>query len=261
MVIDGHVHLVLKRDGRTCADEAIAEFRREMDRSGIDGACVMQHTVRAGRVVRFPDEAEVRDRAEIAAGVASRHGGSIYTLLSMNPNHRPGFLLELFREYFAAGRIHGAKVACEMSPTDERFEPFARLLDEYSVPVLIHTFLKSASFYPFEALPAEIAELARRHPHLPIVMPHLVGCRFRGIEEVADCANVWVDTSGNYAERGHIEHAVRLLGEDRIVFGSDYYIRDMAVQKAHVLGAEIGDRAKEKILSANFLAMMKGAGR
>jgi uncharacterized protein len=261
MVIDGHVHLVLKRESRSCADEAIGDFCREMDRCGIDRACIMQHTVLSGKVVRYADEAEVRDRAETMADIGSRYRDRIYTNLYMNPNHRPEFVRELCREYFARGRIDGAKIACEMSPSDERFEPLARLLDEHAVPVLIHTFLKSTSFYPFEALPSEIAGLARRHPQLRIVMPHLVGCRFRGVEEVADCANVWVDTSGNYAERGHLEHAVRVLGPDRIIFGSDYYIRDMAVQKHHVLGAEIDDAVKDKILSANFLGMMRGAGR
>ena len=51
----------------------------------------------------------------------------------------------------------------------------------------------------------------------------------RGIEAVADCPNVVVDTSGGDPQSGIVEIAVAALGLTRVVFGSDAPIRHFGV--------------------------------
>jgi predicted TIM-barrel fold metal-dependent hydrolase len=53
-----------------------------------------------------------------------------------------------------------------------------------------------------------------------------------------------------------IEYAVKTLGEDRIVFGSDYPFFSQYDEVAKIKGARISDQAKEKILSKNLERML-----
>ena len=69
--------------------------------------------------------------------------------------------------------------------------------------------------------------------------------------DIADLPNVLVDTSGSQPEAGMVEYAVRHLGAERVVYGSDWPIRDFGTQVARVLSAEISDEAKELILRGN----------
>jgi predicted TIM-barrel fold metal-dependent hydrolase len=53
------------------------------------------------------------------------------------------------------------------------------------------------------------------------------------------------------------ETAVRELGADRVLFGSDAPGRSFASQLGKVSGAEISDRDKEKILSGNLRKILE----
>jgi hypothetical protein len=67
-----------------------------------------------------------------------------------------------------------------------------------------------------------------------------------------------IDVAGFDPTAGAVEMAVRELGADRIVFGSDAGIRSFASQLAKVLGAEIPEQAKRQILSGNLRRLMAG---
>ena len=75
-------------------------------------------------------------------------------------------------------------------------------------------------------------------------------------------ANVLYDTSGGQPTAGVLEDAVRLLGAQRVVFGSDGIFpgegRDIAVARACVDGANITRRERELILSENALRILEG---
>ncbi|MEC8933001.1 MAG: amidohydrolase family protein, partial [Candidatus Latescibacterota bacterium] len=78
----------------------------------------------------------------------------------------------------------------------------------------------------------------------------------RGVEEVVDCDNVYVDTSGGDPEWGMTELAVERLGAHRVVFGSDAPIRHFGVSLAKVLGADLDEAQKERILWANLRSIL-----
>ena len=73
----------------------------------------------------------------------------------------------------------------------------------------------------------------------------------------AQYSNVYLETSGGQVS--DIEIAVELLGEDRIVFGTDLPIGGAAAGKWNVHkinAARISDRAKERILGQNILEIL-----
>jgi hypothetical protein len=83
-------------------------------------------------------------------------------------------------------------------------------------------------------------------------MAHLNGVRERGIQDIADCPNVYIDTSGGEPESALIEYAIQVIGAERIVYGSDAPIRDFAVQLGKVLGANLTREQYEGILWKNI---------
>ena len=87
-------------------------------------------------------------------------------------------------------------------------------------------------------------------------MAHLNGCGVRGILDIQDLPNVYMDTSGSQPDAGFIEYAVAKIGAERILFGSDVPIRDYATQLAKVTGAAIPAEAKELILGANAARLL-----
>ena len=55
---------------------------------------------------------------------------------------------------------------------------------------------------------------------------------------------------------GVVEMAVRELGADRVIYGSDYPGRSFASQLAKVLGADISQDAKQAILAGNLRRLL-----
>ena len=82
-------------------------------------------------------------------------------------------------------------------------------------------------------------------------MAHLNGCGLRGLEDVADCPNVVVDTSGGDPESGIVEAAVAALGPRRVLNASDTPIRHLAVSIGKTVGADLPLAVKRDILYNN----------
>jgi predicted TIM-barrel fold metal-dependent hydrolase len=89
-------------------------------------------------------------------------------------------------------------------------------------------------------------------------MAHLNGCGERGVLDILDTTNVFVDTSGGQPEAGVLEFAVARLGAKRILFGSDWPIRDFGVQVGRILGAELTKTERDMIFSGNARRILKG---
>ena len=109
---------------------------------------------------------------------------------------------------------------------------------------------------PTESEPKQLVALARRHPETNFLMAHAGGDWERGLRTVRDLPNIYPDTCGNDPEAGFTELAVRLVGAERLVFGSDANGRSFGSQLAKVTGAEITEEQRRLILSENLLRLM-----
>jgi predicted TIM-barrel fold metal-dependent hydrolase len=82
-------------------------------------------------------------------------------------------------------------------------------------------------------------------------MAHLGGVGIKGVEDVADCHNVYIDTSGAQPEAGLVEYAVTRIGAERIVYGSDAPCRTFGAQMARIREADITEAQRRLIFSEN----------
>ncbi len=119
-------------------------------------------------------------------------------------------------------------------------------------PILQHTWLNANGNGPGESTPADLVELARRHPDANFICAHAGGDWERGIRIVRPMANISVDVAGFDPTAGMVEMAVRELGAERVLYGSDVGGRSFASQLGKVLGADIPDSAKELMLGGNL---------
>jgi predicted TIM-barrel fold metal-dependent hydrolase len=81
---------------------------------------------------------------------------------------------------------------------------------------------------------------------------------FRRIDTVAKNPNFYLDTSGYGHDRvGVLEYAVKTIGPDRVLFGSDFSINDPGTVIARIRNSFLTPEQKQKILSGNLLELLK----
>jgi predicted TIM-barrel fold metal-dependent hydrolase len=123
--------------------------------------------------------------------------------------------------------------------------------------IMQHTWFKTGGKQgPGESTPSELAELAAKYPEQKFLCAHAGGDWEQGIRAVAESPNVLVETSGFDATAGFIEMAVRELGAGRIVFGSHLPSRSLGTELGKVVGAEISDEDRKRILGENYRRLL-----
>jgi predicted TIM-barrel fold metal-dependent hydrolase len=103
-------------------------------------------------------------------------------------------------------------------------------------------------------LAAEAERCIRGHGLKGVKLEATVRARDARLDPILDIRpypNVVVDTSGSQPMGEMIEYAVRTIGADRIVYGSDVPGRDFSAQLGRVWGARLGDADRHRILHRN----------
>jgi hypothetical protein len=119
-----------------------------------------------------------------------------------------------------------------------------------------HTWIKTPGNLPGESTPMDLAQLAARFPAVPIICGHTGAQWEMGIRAVRTHRKVSVDLAGSDPTAGFTEMAVRELGAERVIYGSDSGGRSMASQLGKVYGANISAEARGLILGENLKRMM-----
>lgn len=119
-------------------------------------------------------------------------------------------------------------------------------LAERHCPLLVHTY-SSAIESPWAVVP-----VAKEYPELPIIMAHMGGDRWwEGLEAAGESPNLHVDPCATWADADKVAWAVRKLGAERVLFGSDYPLFDAGYTLGMIEDAEIADEERELILYGN----------
>jgi uncharacterized protein len=105
----------------------------------------------------------------------------------------------------------------------------------------------------------ELAELAARHPQATLICGHSGGDWERGLRVIRPHKNISADLAGGDPTAGVTEMAVRELGAERVIYGSDVGGRSFASQLAKVFGADIPESAKRLILGENLKRLLRPA--
>jgi len=110
----------------------------------------------------------------------------------------------------------------------------------------------------------EMQYLAETFPETTMVFPHFGGNRediFKRFEIVAKHPNTYMDLSGSGIERvGILEYAVKTIGIDRLLYGSDFTINEPESVLVRVKNAFLTPEDREKILFRNVERLLARAG-
>jgi len=248
--IDMHAHPPLDKS-RT---ESMLAAARE---SGIER--IILSSLGQAEMQPFPSVAEVRCCNREVCDLVDRHPGFVYGLAYVNPNHLE--TQAVLGETLQHPGIVGVKLWISCRDDLGRLDPVYPVLDAAvarDIPVLCHTFYRTGGNLPGELSPADVVDFSRRYPTAKLIMAHLGGQWLRGIRAVKSCPNVWVDFSGSRAYLGSVENAVNTLGAERVLFGSDAYIRHFSAMLTKVVAAQLSVAQKRRILWDNSAALFFG---
>ena len=103
---------------------------------------------------------------------------------------------------------------------------------------------------------AGILALARQFPTLKFFMGHMGSALWPQALAVAqEQPNLFAEICAPVPARPRIEDAVKALGADRVLFGSDYPVINPAYMLGTILGADITDADRRRILCENALRL------
>jgi predicted TIM-barrel fold metal-dependent hydrolase len=154
------------------------------------------------------------------------------------------------------GPMVGVKLWVAKRCNAPELDPIVEHAASLEAVVLQHTYMKITGNLPGESVPSDIAELARRHPSAPLIAAHSGADWELGIRALRRTKNVAVDICGFDPTAGVVEMAVRELGAERVLYGSDAGLRTFASQLAKVMGADIPESARSLILGGNLKRML-----
>jgi predicted TIM-barrel fold metal-dependent hydrolase len=188
-----------------------------------------------------PPPEKLRQANDEVLRAVRAHPDRAFGLAYLNPKHTQASLDELNR-CVRDGPMVGVKLW---------------VAQRCNAPVLQHTWLKITGNLPGESTPMDLVELAARHPEATLVWGHTGGDCEAGIRTIRPCHNVYADLAGGDPTAGLTEMAVRELGAERVLYGSDAGGRTFASQLAKVLGADIPERARRLILAENLKRLLR----
>ncbi len=270
--VDVHLHL-----SRWWPDLAHTAYRadleynsrgllEEMDGAGIDYGLVIQ-------IYEAPsaDEALAESRT-----LATASGGRLRPVVTVDPTRGEATVHDALALWEHDPLIAGIKLFpgyLPFYPHDPRLDPIYEFAHRHDLPVLIHQgdTLDRKGLVKF-ARPIEVDEVAVRYPDVKFVL-----CHFGNpwVEEAAELVykdeNVYADTSGLLAHpsapyfremvaecRRRLHRAIVTVGSaERVLYGSDWPLEELAVAVGLVTSLELPPEDRERILGTNAMRLFR----
>lgn len=249
MIWDLHVHLS-GVDGKT-PEERMAQLIAIADRMGIERLCVYMGMPWA----RDPSPEKLREENDQVLQAIRKFPDRTFGFVYLNAKHVEASLAELNR-CVANGPMVGVKLWVAHRCSAPELDPIIKRAAELKAVIFQHTWFNATGNQPGESTPLDLAQLAARHPTVPLICGHTGGDWELGIRAIRGLKNVHADLAGSEPVAGYTEMAVRELGADRVIYGSDAGGRSFASQLAKVHGAAIPESAKKLILGENLKRLM-----
>lgn len=242
-IIDIHTHLWGEGSGLKARDGNQQQLLNMADRFQVDRYVVMP--LFGGTRPTF---AQVQAGNDAVAELAVRDKRAVP--FGRCEAHLEGDALQEVRRCVQELGLRGIKIWISLAD-DPRLFPIVEYMINRNLPLLIHALHKAEGQIENESDPVHVAALARRYPEATIIMAHMGGDFIYGCQAIRETPNVLTDPSGSYCENGMLEYAVKTLGADRILFGSDAPGASFINNVAKVTAADISADDKHKILHAN----------
>jgi len=244
MIIDAHVHAQLNNP--FSADALV----KAADSVEIDKMCLLGNGTAFGL---HPDEKQVKVINDFTVECVKKYPDRFFGFCFINPENDRDFIKSEVARLLREEKFRGIKMALSVVCRDLKVHYIMELARKFTVPVIFHCAYKTIDKFPDESDPSDVAYIASEFPDVTVVMPHIGSCGRKGILEIAEKHNVYVDTSGAQPTSGITEFAVETLGPERVMYGSDAPVRDFSAQLGRVYGAALPAEVKDKILGLNIL--------
>ena len=220
---------------------------RDNARLGIDCMVTIPHQIVDGRM----EEANL-----ISARTTSEYAGQVYAYIAVVPSCGMDAVRRELQRYaahpaflglkFLPGYYHGALTAPE-------YQYAMDFADEMKCPVLCHVWWKDPKH-------EDIEEAVRRRHGMKFIIAHQGGgeARFTNLAApiVREYENAYLELCGSMDNQYGVEKIVSLVGEDRVIFGTDAINLDPKYEIGKVALSPLSDDVKKKIFAENYLRLL-----
>lgn len=239
IVVDGHCHLGIGHDYRQTEPELL----REMDLYGVDRAVICP----VDRCIAVDN----REGNDFVLQAVRRHPDRFYAFVTANPWYGQRAVDELSRSLDEGGR--GIKLNPALQGfmlCDDLVYPIVELARQRDVPLYFHTGT------PAYAMPTQLSELAMRFPDTKFIMGHMGSTDFK-LEAVAAATmstNIYLETS--WILPNLVIRAVREVGADRVIFGSDSPLSTLRLEMAIRRATLLEDAERDLVMGGSMLRLL-----
>ena len=250
-VIDAHGHTGPTHRGWYIRDIEFPAYAESMidrmDGLGVEKTVISAETALFGNAVegnRFAEKHLLKYRDRFAG------------YLAFNPLYGKELIPEL-DNFFKRGFFIGFKILAgywKIPVTDPGYVPAWEYADKYRLPVLLHTWDDSYNS------PAMLGDIAGKYPNAGFLLGHSGGGTRGRIEAEALALrnrNVFLEFCGSFCTPRPFEESMKIVGTDRVVFGSDTGAHDQAWELGRYLSMPWPDKELVPGLGANFMKLLK----
>lgn len=245
MIIDSHVHLgkwYFPIAQPTAADFVATMQRHHIDISIISSSLAIVYDFREGN-------------AELAEAI--REFPQLLGYVVVNFNYPEESIAEMAHYLGEGGNRQFVGVKVHPLLAKQRYDTpqgqrLTRALAEYGLPVLVHTF-GSALESPWNVVPA-----AKANPDLPIILAHMGGdAWWEGVRAAQESPNLYLEICSTWTDPEKIRAAIDAVGVERVLFGSDATLFDVAHMLGAVEDAGLSDEEIALIMGENARRLFK----
>lgn len=242
---DAHCHL--STPGRTI-DERMARLVEIADRVGVERVVL---SMGLPPLLTNPTPEQLRKKNDETMEALLHWNHRAFGLCYVSGEYVEASLQEISR-CIEKGPLIGIKLWVAKRCNTPEVETLVKRTHELKGLIVQHAWQKTGGNPPGESTPLDVAELAARLPEVPLVCYHAGGNWEAGIRALRPHKNVYVEIAGSNPTAGFVEMAVREVGAERIIYGSDAAGRSFASQVGKLLDAQIPEAAKELIARGNL---------
>jgi hypothetical protein len=254
-VIDAHGHTPPHTRGwiirENTIEGGIAEMIARMDRLGVSRLILSPEAALFGESLQGNRDAEQ---------ALAKYLGRLSGYLVFNPLYAEEMVPE-FDAFFARDFFVGFKILpsyWKRPLGDPGYEPVWRYANAHRLPVLIHTWDDRYNS------PAMLEGIAPRYPNAVFILGHSGGGtagRFEAETLAGANPNVYLEFCGTFTTPRSFETSLRLVGRDRVLFGSDTAAHDQAWELGRYLSMPLADDELLPGLGANMRRLLAAAGK